>query len=124
MEVKGSGRGRWLRIGVCLLAVIVLGATTAVAALGGSSRAGGKVVGNVAAGKKVFKTAGCASCHTLKAAKSTGLIGPNLDKLKPAYAAIVKQVTHGGGAMPSFKGRLSKKQIQDVAAFVYTSTHK
>jgi mono/diheme cytochrome c family protein len=109
---------------VCLLAASVVVAATAVAAFGGSSRSGTKVIGNVAAGKKVFATAGCVSCHTLKAAKATGKIGPNLDKLKPAYATIVKQVTNGGGVMPSFKGRLSKAQIQDVAAFVYTSTHK
>jgi mono/diheme cytochrome c family protein len=118
--VKGGAR----QLVVCLVAVIVLVATTAVAALGGSTGAEAKVIGNVAAGKKVFTSVGCAGCHTLKAAKATGMVGPNLDKLKPPYAKIVKQVTNGGGGMPAFKGRLSKKQIQNVAAFVYTSTHK
>jgi cytochrome c oxidase subunit 2 len=37
------------------------------------------------AGKAVFATNGCASCHTLRAAAATGKIGPDLDKL-PAYA--------------------------------------
>jgi mono/diheme cytochrome c family protein len=32
-------------------------------------------------------------------------------------------VIHGGGPMPAFKGQLSDKQIQDVAAFVFASTH-
>jgi cytochrome c oxidase subunit II len=34
------------------------------------------------AGAAVFTNNGCASCHTLTAAKSTGTVGPDLDKLK------------------------------------------
>jgi cytochrome c6 len=79
--------------------------------------------GDPVAGKAVFASAGCGSCHTLKAAASTGAVGPNLDQLKPPLNAIVNQVIHGGGPMPAFKGQLSDKQIQDVAAFVFTSTH-
>jgi cytochrome c oxidase subunit 2 len=37
------------------------------------------------AGKAVFASNGCASCHTLRASAATGKIGPDLDKL-PAYA--------------------------------------
>lgn len=37
------------------------------------------------AGKAVFASNGCASCHTLAAAGATGKVGPDLDKL-PAYA--------------------------------------
>jgi len=79
--------------------------------------------GNPANGLIIFKTKGCSGCHTLKAAGATGTVGPNLDQLKPAYAAIVTQVTNGGGVMPSFKGTLTPAQIHDVAAFVYKSTH-
>jgi mono/diheme cytochrome c family protein len=79
--------------------------------------------GDPVAGKAVFASAGCTGCHTLKAANATGTIGPNLDQLKPALAKIIHQVNVGGGPMPSFKGSLSVKQIADVAAFVYTSTH-
>ena len=35
-------------------------------------------------GAAIFKGAGCAGCHTLSAAGSTGTIGPNLDQLKPS----------------------------------------
>ena len=35
-------------------------------------------------GKKVFATAGCGGCHTLKDAGTTGNVGPNLDQLKPS----------------------------------------
>lgn len=80
--------------------------------------------GDPVAGKAVFTTtAGCAGCHTLKAAGSTGTIGPNLDDKKPPLALIVDRVTNGKGVMPSFKGTLSSKQIADVAAFVFKSTH-
>ncbi|HEX5559051.1 MAG TPA: cytochrome c [Gaiellales bacterium] len=85
--------------------------------------AGSSAQGNPQAGKAVFASAGCAGCHTLKAAGATGTVGPNLDQLKPAYARIVLQVTNGGQIMPPFKGRLSTTQIDDVAAYVYASTH-
>jgi sulfite dehydrogenase len=72
----------------------------------------------LAAGKKVFQTAGCASCHTLKDAGSTGTVGPNLDQLKPAKAIVQHQVEVGGGAMPAFKSTLSAQQIDAVATYV------
>jgi mono/diheme cytochrome c family protein len=78
--------------------------------------------GDATAGKQVFETAGCKGCHTLKAAGATGTVGPNLDTAKPPLSKVVTQVLNGGGAMPSFKGTLSTKQIADVAAFVVTST--
>ena len=78
--------------------------------------------GDAAAGKAVFASAGCGGCHTLKAAGSTGNVGPNLDQLKPSFEAVQHQVEVGGGPMPSFKDALSAKQIQDVAAFVVAST--
>jgi mono/diheme cytochrome c family protein len=81
---------------------------------------GGK--GDPAAGKQVFASAGCGGCHTLKAAGSSGNVGPNLDQLKPPFDRVVHQVEVGGGPMPSFKDALSAKQIQDVAAFVVSST--
>jgi cytochrome c6 len=79
--------------------------------------------GDPVAGKAVFASAGCGACHTLKAAGSTGTVGPNLDQLKPPYDKILHQVEVGGGPMPAFKNTLSAKQIQDVAAFVFASTH-
>jgi cytochrome c6 len=79
--------------------------------------------GDPTAGKTVFASAGCETCHTLKDAGSHGTIGPYLDQLKPPEARIVTQVENGGGPMPSFKGQLSAKQIQDVAAYVFTATH-
>jgi mono/diheme cytochrome c family protein len=74
--------------------------------------------GNATAGKQVFLTAGCTSCHTLKDAKSTGSVGPNLDEAKPPYSLVIDRVTHGKGVMPSFTDKLNETQIQDVAKYV------
>jgi mono/diheme cytochrome c family protein len=79
--------------------------------------------GDAAAGKGVFTSAGCSSCHTLKDAGATGTVGPNLDQLKPAQAVVAHQVENGGAIMPAFKGKLSQKQIDDVAAYVFKATH-
>jgi mono/diheme cytochrome c family protein len=79
--------------------------------------------GDPAAGKKVFTTAGCTSCHTLKDANATGTVGPNLDEKKPPLELVVDRVTNGKGAMPPFGSQLSAKQIADVAAYVVKATH-
>jgi mono/diheme cytochrome c family protein len=78
--------------------------------------------GDPVAGKKVFETAGCVACHTLSDAGATGTVGPNLDQAKPPHDLVVQRVTNGKGAMPPFKGQLSEKQIQDVAAYVVSAT--
>ena len=73
---------------------------------------------NPTAGGKVFKTAACGSCHTLKAANAGGQIGPNLDAVRPDFETVRAKVEQGGGGMPSFGGQLAPQQIRDVAAFV------
>jgi len=78
--------------------------------------------GDPVAGKKVFQSAGCAGCHTLQDAGATGNVGPNLDQAKPPLSLAVTRVTKGAGAMPSFKGQLSDKQIADVTAYVVTAS--
>jgi mono/diheme cytochrome c family protein len=78
--------------------------------------------GNAAAGEKVFKTAGCGSCHTLAAAGAKGTVGPSLDQAKPSLELVIDRVTNGKGAMPPFRGSLSAQQIADVAAYVVAST--
>jgi cbb3-type cytochrome c oxidase subunit III len=84
-------------------------ATTTPAAGGG---------GDAAAGKAVFNSAGCASCHTLADAGSTGTVGPNLDDAMPDAALVTERVTNGKAPMPPFKGQLTDAQIADVAAYV------
>jgi cytochrome c6 len=83
-----------------------------------------KLKGDSKSGSSVFASAGCGSCHTLAAAKSTGTVGPNLDGLKPNYRTVTSQVTNGGTGMPAFgkTGTLKTQQIADVAAYVVDST--
>src|SRR5206468_2512386 len=69
-------------------------------------------------GKKVFATAACGSCHTLKDADAAGTVGPNLDTAKPTRALVVARVTNGKGAMPAFKDSLTPDQIRNVADYV------
>jgi cytochrome c6 len=74
--------------------------------------------GDPVAGKEVFASAGCGSCHTLSDAGASGTVGPNLDDTTPSAELVVDRVTNGMGAMPSFSDQLSEQQIADVAAYV------
>ncbi len=107
------------------LAALVLGGLSLVliaTACGGSNSTRRSSVAAKSAGAQVFATAGCGGCHTLATARSKGAIGPNLDQLKPSYARIVRQVSHGGAGMPSFSSTLSHGQIRAVATYVSEST--
>jgi mono/diheme cytochrome c family protein/uncharacterized cupredoxin-like copper-binding protein len=83
------------------------------------------LLGDPVAGKSVFASNGCASCHTLAAAGANGNVGPNLDLAKPTQAIVKFFVTNGGGAggavMPPFT--MSATDLNNLAAFVYQSTH-
>ena len=65
-----------------------------------------------------------AVCHTLQAAGSKGLIGPNLDQLKPQIPQIIYTVTNGIGVMPAFDGTLTTEEIEAVAHYIFNSTNK
>ncbi len=114
-------------------------ATTTSAATTTSSSGGG----NVASGKALFASNGCASCHTFTAAGASGTIGPNLDTAPAsdakadgnmALAAFIKEsianpnayIAKGfsSGIMPDFGKQLSASQIADLAAFVLSGTHQ
>ncbi|HTR33148.1 MAG TPA: cytochrome c [Gaiellaceae bacterium] len=136
-DFPGKHIGLYIVVSVCffaamMAAVVVFGRESPEASAGESTTtttatttgaAPSNVVGDPVAGKAVFASAGCTGCHTLKAAGATGTVGPNLDQLKPTEAAVKNQVIHGGGPMPAFAGKLTPAQIQNVAAFVYVSTH-
>jgi mono/diheme cytochrome c family protein len=100
-----------------LFAIAVI--SVAVVGCGGSkSNSSSSPSGGDSSGSQVFASAGCKNCHTLKAAGATGMVGPNLDQLKPAASLVEHQVTNGGGGMPAFKGTLSPAQIKAVAQYV------
>jgi len=78
--------------------------------------------GDATAGKALFVSNGCGSCHTLAAAGSNGAVGPNLDQAKPSYELAVTRLTKGQGGMPAFGDRLEAQQIADLAQYVVEST--
>jgi len=76
-------------------------------------------------GLEVFNNKGmCGTCHTLKAARSDGEIGPNLDMLKPQMNQIIYTVINGIGLMPPWEGILTTEEIEAVAYYVFNSTKK
>jgi mono/diheme cytochrome c family protein len=95
--------------------------------------------GDVAAGKIVFASAGCASCHTFTPAGASGTVGPNLDTAPTSDAAadgnmdltafikesiidpdkyIAKGPYNPGTMPPNFATSLTSKQIDDLVAFI------
>lgn len=120
-------RARQSSRSAAVLAALSLGGLVLAAVASAHSATTTYPPAQVAAGKSVFLSAGCGKCHVLVQANSHGAVGPNLNSIKPAYSLIVSQVTNGGRFMPPFGavqgGPLSTIQINNVAAFIYTSEH-
>lgn len=76
---------------------------------------------NLKAGKALFAQLGCGACHILGAARAAGTTGPNLDVIGLPAAEIVRQLTRGSIAMPSFRTRLTAKQISQLAGYIAAS---
>jgi cytochrome c6 len=96
-------------------ACLFLSVCALIAAGCGGSGTGGSL------GAQVFASNGCGSCHALKAAGSSGTVGPNLDALKPTVAEVEQQVMNGGGAMPSFEDKITAAELVAVARYVADS---
>lgn len=105
-----------------ILSVILLAITVLTLALGRPALAG-----DSGEGAKIFN-ANCAACHmggrnvvaAAKTLKKDALEKYNMNSLE----AIVNQVKNGKNAMPSFRGRLNDKQIEDVASYVFQQAEK
>lgn len=121
------------RSALFLIAILALVGALVVAGCGGGGsssssetatteepeEAGGGESAMLAEGKSIF-TSTCGSCHTLKAAGTSGEVGPNLDELEPSQGTVEHQVQNGGGGMPAFgkEGTLSAEEIKAVATYV------
>ena len=99
---------------------------------GGESGSGGGEQAAAANGEEIFTSAGCAGCHTLKAAGSTAKIGPNLGTLKNAEAAFIREsiidpsaeIEKGfqDGVMPqNFGEQLSKQELDALVKYLLES---
>ena len=120
-------------------------AVLALAGCGGGSTGSTfpkKVVGTVAqapsgaaAGKPLFMSNGCGSCHTYEPAGASGKVGPDLDKLaadaqkagKPLEEYTRTSIEDPNAyvvpgfqpnVMPVFKGTLTDSQIDDLVAYL------
>ena len=78
-------------------------------------------------GLEIFnETAGCAGCHTMKAAGAEGNVGPNLDTVDLTEELVMEMVTYGLGVMPAYgeEGILTKEEIDIVSFYVVNSSNK
>jgi mono/diheme cytochrome c family protein len=85
-------------------------------------------------GAQVFANNGCGGCHTLAAAQSGGVTGPNLDEALPSQNAgmveesIVDPNAHivkgyPANVMPqNFGETLSKKELEDLVQYLLQET--
>jgi mono/diheme cytochrome c family protein len=85
-------------------------------------------------GAQVFANNGCGGCHTLAAASSGGVTGPNLDEALPGQSAAMveesiadpnaKIVTgYPANVMPqSFAQTLTPKELEDLVQYLLEST--
>ena len=95
------------------------------------------VEGDAAAGKQVFASNGCGSCHTFEPAGSSGTTGPDLDELpdlaenanqpvanftRTAITDPTAYVEEGfpEGVMPAYD-KLSEEQLNNLVAFLTQS---
>jgi mono/diheme cytochrome c family protein len=137
---------------LAVLAACALAATLAACGGGGGETTAGttaettttatstEVTGDVEAGREVFVSTGCGSCHTLQAAGTTGTTGPNLDTelevgAEAAGVPLAEYVRTSiidpdawvmpqwsGGVMPAnFDDQLSDEELDDLVAFIVDS---
>lgn len=90
--------------------------------------------GDPAAGKSIFASAGCGTCHSLQDAGTTATVGPNLDEaLNGQDAAFIQksivdpdaEIADGfqPGIMPqTYAGQLDDKQLSDLVAYLADAT--
>ncbi len=75
-------------------------------------------------GKRLFvETASppCGVCHSLEAAGAKGVIGPDLDALKPDARRIRTAIAQGVGAMPAYAEQLTDQEVTALVEFITSS---
>ena len=120
-----SARGRTTAAGIIAAIALIFGIglpAAVVASRSGrveKSSGGVKLTAGQSHGRELF-TANCGTCHTLKAAATSGRVGPNMDELRPPKALVLDAIAHGRaqgrGQMPG--GLLVGQDAQDVASFL------
>jgi len=119
-------KGPLLIFGAFAVLCVVLIPLKAISSTGGENAAPVKVEPQDEDGKELFAN-NCGPCHTLAAAGSDGVVGPNLDQLlapggvanyEGSYGRALVAITcgYGNGRMPA--GILQGENAKEVAAFV------
>ena len=111
------------------------GSTSAEGTTGGTATTEPSApAGDPAAGKEIFASAGCGTCHTLQDAGTNGTVGPKLDEvLKGKDADFIREsivnpeaeIADGfqPGIMPQTYGdQLDDKQLSDLVAYLVDAT--
>jgi uncharacterized membrane protein len=117
-NLRHAGRTHWWMPAAAAIAFVAL----AVAVDRSDDTVAPATAADTTAGKAIFASAGCGSCHTLADAGATGTVGPDLDAAKPSADLVFDRVTNGLGAMPSFAGELTEAEIAAVAAYVSSAS--
>jgi len=102
------------------LSAVALSAAVLFTACGQKSNTGGPAAqpgGAAPAGVETIYKNNCMSCH---GQNLEGRVGPDLRKIGDKYdrAQIAAVIRDGRGGMPSFKGRLSDAQIDELAGWL------
>ena len=119
-------KGPFVTFGIFAAICVIVIPYLALAKEGGEDAAPIEVASHDKAGKDLF-IVNCGSCHTLAAAGTDGVVGPNLDDVlapggagnfEGSYGRAINAVTcgFGGGRMPA--GILQGENAREVAAFV------
>jgi len=78
----------------------------------------------LAMGEQVFRDH-CQSCHSIDGREATGrpvYPGTDFNLVKPNEAFVIRQALRGiKGSMPSYRGKLTRAQLEAVAAYVTTT---
>jgi mono/diheme cytochrome c family protein len=146
VQIGGLGILAALVMSTIALVVSVSGKTTTVTApaapvAGQTSSGQATQLTGDALGEQIFVSGSsggsisCGSCHTMKAAGTSGTIGPNLDKelasdppsaTRESIVAPNKEIVPGyrANVMPSnYATALSPQQLDAVVTYVYHSTN-
>jgi hypothetical protein len=83
---------------------------------GGSGGGGGGGSSEQASGPQQTFSTTCGGCHVLKAADTSGQVGPNLDELKPSAGEVKEAIERGPSVMP--ENLLKGAEADEVAQYV------
>lgn len=105
----------FLGLGVLVPTAIMFGNSDAEE----KARGGIELTAEQTNGRQLFNER-CSTCHTLAASNAVGMVGPDLDKLRPPAELTVNAIedgrARGQGQMPA--GLLSGQDAEAVASYV------